>query len=300
VTDLRLNRGFYFALGAYFLWGTLPIYWKWLHVVPAQQIIAHRIVWSFVFLVIVISARKEWPALRAAVRSRRTLLIFTAAALLLGVNWYTYIWAVNAGRVVETSLGYFINPLVSVLLGVLFLKERLRWTQWAVVGLASCGVLYLTLHYGQLPWIALLLAVTFGLYGLVKKTAPLGSLHGLMIETTILVIPSLMFLLLVENQGSGALGHSSLNINLLLIFTGVVTAFPMLLFGMAARLIPLSTMGFIQYVSPTCQFILGVFVFNEAFSLEQLIGFMMIWGALILFTCEGAFARRRVALVLGD
>jgi chloramphenicol-sensitive protein RarD len=288
-----MNKGTLHALGAYLLWGILPVYWKAIHNVPAAQILANRIVWSFALLAVIVGVRKEWRVIRDTAANRRRLLVFFVAACLLSVNWLTYIWAVNAGFIVEASLGYFINPLVSVVLGVVFLKERLRPWQWLPVGLATLGVIFLTFSYGSLPWIALVLALTFGLYGLAKKTAPLGSLHSLTLETSLMLLPSLVFLLVVTAQGEGALGQAGFSQNLLLVMTGVVTALPLLLFGSAARQIPLTTIGILQYIAPTCQFLLGVFMYHEPFAAHNLFGFGLIWVALGIFWVESYLAQAR-------
>jgi chloramphenicol-sensitive protein RarD len=293
-----MNKGILYAVLAYGLWGFLPIYWKTIDGVPAPQILSHRIIWSFIFLMVIIFARQDMATFRKAIKSKRTFFIFLGAALLISVNWLTYIWAVNAGFIVETSLGYFINPLVSVLLGVVFLKEKLRPMQWVPVGLAFAGVLYLTFNYGVLPWIALLLAFTFGLYGLIKKTAPLNSLHGLSLETGILFLPAVFFLLFAESQGNGSFGHAGWFANLLLIFTGIVTALPLLLFANAARRINLSTLGILQYLAPTIQFLIGAFLYGEPLTASRLIGFAFIWVALIIYSIENIYVRRRPALSL--
>jgi chloramphenicol-sensitive protein RarD len=293
-----MNKGIIYAILAYGLWGFLPIYWKTIQEVPAPQILSHRIIWSFIFLVVIISLRKDWQAFSSAIRSRKTFIIFSLAAVLIGVNWLTYIWAVNAGFIVETSLGYFINPLINVLFGVIFLKEKLRPLQWVPIGLAFVGVLYLTLNYGALPWIALLLASTFALYGLIKKTAPLNSLHGVSLETGLLFLPALLFLLLAEGQGNGSLGHTGWFTGLLLVFTGVVTALPLLLFANAARMINLSTLGILQYLAPTLQFLIGVVLYGEPLTTARLIGFVIIWIALILYSFENMYVRRKAILPL--
>lgn len=290
-----MNKGILYAVGAFLMWGVLPVYWKTIQAVPAVQIVGHRLVWSLVFLAAIILARRELPTLLKTAASRRIVAIYALASALLTVNWLVYIWGVNAGYIVETSLGYFINPLVNVLLGVIFLREKLRPWQWAPVGLAFLGVLYLTVSYGRLPWIALVLAFTFGLYGLVKKTAPLESLHGLTLETSIMFLPALSLLLISEAQGVGSFGHLDWSTNLLLALTGVVTATPLLLFGAAARRIPLSTLGILQYIGPTCQFLIGVLLYHEPFSLDRLIGFGLIWLALGLYWAEGVWARRKAA-----
>lgn len=288
-----MNKGVLYAAGAFFLWGILPIYLKAIKAASPMQILGHRIVWSVLLLVLIIAWRKEWKIMRQILRSKRTLLVLFIAALLLGVNWLTYIWAVNSGHVVESSLGYFINPLVSVLLGVIILHERLRPLQWIPVGLATLGVAYLTWRFGSLPWIALVLAFTFGLYGLIKKTAAVEALYGLLVETAILGIPALGYLLFVEFQGTGAFGHGGLVLTLLLSFAGLVTTIPLLLFASGARLIPLSTLGIIQFIAPTGQFLLGVLVFHESFSVDSLIGFSLIWLALIIFSLESYQAHKR-------
>lgn len=288
-----MNQGILYALGAYGTWGLFPAYWKLLKHVPALQLLSHRIVWSFLFLLAFMLATKQWKPFRAAIANRRVLLIYFVAALLIGVNWLTYVWAVNAGYIVETSLGYFINPLLNVLLGVVFLRERLRPFQWVPVVMAAGGVIYLTVAYGQLPWIALTLAFTFGFYGLVKKTAPLGSVFGLSLETGILLLPALGWLIFSEASGEAAFLHTGAGSDLLLVGAGVVTTIPLLMFASAAQRIPLSLLGIIQYIAPTLQFMLGVLAFKEPFTQTQLIGFGIVWAALILFWGEGFWSHRR-------
>ena len=257
-----MNKGILYAGSAYILWGFFPLYFNALHGVPALQTLNHRIVWSFLLLAVVILVRKD---LRSLLRSLtpRILATYLAAALLLAVNWFVYVWAVSEGFVVETSLGYFINPLVSVLLGVVILRERLRPLQWVPVGLATAGVAVLAFSYGYLPWISLALAFSFGAYGLVKKIAPLPSLHGLVIETTLLFPLAFIYLLTIEFNGAGAFGHSTVLENLLLALTGVVTVIPLLLFSSGARRVTLTTLGLLQYTAPTLQFLIGVFVLRK-------------------------------------
>jgi len=276
------------------LWGLLPVYWKALHAVPPPQILAHRIVWSFGFIAVLVLALREGRSLIPALARRRTTAIYLGAALLLGLNWFLYIWAVNHDRIVETSLGYYINPLVSVALGVFALRETLRRMQWLAVGVAVLGVAYLTWQYGAFPWVAMVLAVSFASYGFIKKTAPLPALPGLAIETALLFLPALGYLLLVEHQGKGALGHVPWGANLLLALTGVVTALPLLLFASAARQVRLSTLGLLQYVSPTCGLVLGVIVYGEPFPRPRLVGFGLIWLALALYWLEGFWRARRL------
>jgi chloramphenicol-sensitive protein RarD len=287
-----MNKGILNGLGAYALWGLFPIYWKLLHQVPALQVIGHRIAWSFVLLIVVILLTKQWKEFRSTALTPKTLGIYSIAAVLLSLNWLVYVWGVNAGFIIETSLGYFINPLLSVLLGVVFLRERLRPSQWIPVGLAAAGVIYLTVAYGRLPWIALSLAFSFGIYGLVKKVAPLGSLYGLTLETAIVFPIALIYLLVVDFTGTGAFLHQGALTDILLIGTGVVTSIPLLLFASAARQIPLTVIGILQYIAPTLQFLIGVFLYHEAFDRSRLMGFGLVWLALIIFWLENYFANR--------
>jgi chloramphenicol-sensitive protein RarD len=228
----------------------------------------------------------------AALRSPRTLGVFAASGILLAINWIVYIWAVQQGFVVETSLGYFINPLVNVLLGVLFLRERLRIGQGVAVAIALCGVIYLTFALGGLPWIALSLASTFGVYGLLRKTAVLGSLEGLTLETLLLAVPSLAYVLFLGGQGQGTLGHSDMATNLLLIGSGIVTTVPLLLFASGARRVTLITLGILQYIAPTLQFALGTLLYGETLSPQRLLGFCLIWLALAVYTVESRVNQR--------
>jgi chloramphenicol-sensitive protein RarD len=290
------NKGLLYGAGAYILWGLLPLYWRALHSVPALEILAHRVVWALVVTLALVALRRGgWAWLREALRTPRTIALFALSALLLSVNWGIYIWAVNAGHVVETSLGYFINPLVNVLLGVLFLKERLRPGQALAVAVALGGVLYLTVQLGAPPWIALSVAVTFGLYGLLRKTAPLGSLEGLTFETLLMFLPALGFLLWQERLGVGVFPHSGITTTLLLIGAGAVTAVPLLLFAAGARRLTLTTLGILQYIAPTIQFTLGVTLFGEPLTTARLIGFAMVWAALAIYTLESTIWGGRAA-----
>lgn len=287
------TKGYGYAIGAYLIWGLFPIYWKWLRSVDAPQLIGHRIGWSFLLLIGIIGVSGRWPEFRAVALRRRMTLIYGAAALLISLNWLLYVWAVNSGYVVETSLGYFINPLLSVLLGVIFLRERLRPFQWLPIGLATAGVIYLGVVYGRWPGIALGLAFTFGAYGLVKKVSPLGSLYGLTLETGLLFLPAALYLWALDSTGAGAFLHQGSGTDLLLMGAGVVTTIPLLLFAAAAQRIPLSTIGLLQYMTPTMQFLLGVAVYKEPFNRNHLIGFSLIWVALALFGLESYLAQRR-------
>lgn len=286
-----MNKGISNGIAAYALWGFFPIYWKLLHHVPALQLLGHRIGWSFLLLLGVIFITKQWDDFRATLNAR-TFRIYLIAALLVGVNWLTYVWAVNAGFIIETSLGYFINPLLSVLIGVLVLREGLRPMQWVPVALAAIGVLYLTFAYGRPPWIALLLAFTFGFYGLVKKLAPLGSLYGLTLETGILFLPALAYLGIVQANNTAAFLHSGVTSDLLMIGAGLVTTIPLLMFASAAKQIPLTMIGVLQYLAPTIQFLIGIFIYKEPFDQSRLIGFGVVWLALIMFWLENYLANR--------
>jgi chloramphenicol-sensitive protein RarD len=287
-----VKKGVLAGVAAYTLWGLLPVYWKALQAVPALEILIHRTVWSLVFVLLLQAILRRWDWLRLVRQQPRMLRIFLGSTVLLSLNWLTYIWAVNAGHVVDASLGYFINPLVSVLLGMIFLGERLRPWQGVAVGLAAASVLYLTLGLGSLPWIALVLAGTFGFYGLLRKTAPLGSMEGLSVETALLSLPALAYLLALEATGQGSFGHAGATTSLLLAFTGVVTAVPLLLFAWAARNTTLATVGILQYIAPTFQFLLGLLVYHEPFSPARLLGFGGVWLALVIYTGEALMQER--------
>lgn len=287
-----MNRGIGYALSAYLLWGFLPVFWKAVQVATPLEILSHRIVWSLLLLVGLLLYRRQWAWLAGAIRNRRTLLTFMATAVLLAINWLTYIWAVNAGHVVESSLGYFINPLVNVLFGVLFLQEQMRPGQWAAIGLAALGVLYLTISLGSLPWIGLTLAFSFAAYGLLRKTAQLNSLEGLTFETSFLFLPALLYLLYLGFSGHAVFGHTAPMTTLLLVLTGVFTAFPLLLFAAGARRIPFSLVGILQYIAPTIQFVLGIYLYGESFSLNKLVGFGLIWLALAAYSGESLWRWR--------
>jgi len=287
-----MNAGILYALATYILWGVFPIYWQQLHDVASIQVIGHRVIWSFSMLLATILVTKQWKKFRNKLTGD-VVKAHGVAALLLGVNWLTYVWAVTHEYIVESSLGYFINPLLSVLLGVIFLKERLRPTQWIPVGLAAVGVLYLTFVYGRLPWIALVLAFTFGVYGLLKKKSALGSLYGLTLETAIMATPALAYLIYIAVQGKGVFLQVDLTTDMLLIGAGAVTATPLLLFAKAAQRIPLTMIGLMQYIAPTIQFLIGVLLYKEKFDLSQAIGFSIIWFALIFFWTEGWLMTRK-------
>lgn len=289
-----VSKGSWYAVAAYMIWGLFPIYFKWLHQVPAVQIVSHRVVWSFLMLsaALALTSASGGPSLGAVLRNPRVLGIYLAAALLIAINWLVFIWAVNAGEIVQTSLGYFLNPLISVLLGLLFFRERLRFWQWAALALAAIGVLYVGRAYGSIPWISLALAASFGLYGLVKKLAPLSPFLGLTLETALLVVPAAVYLVAVDHVGHGAFLHLSGKIDLLLVGSGLLTAIPLLLFASAAQTIPLALLGVLQYITPTLQFLLGVLVYREPFDHAQWVGFGIVWTALALFVAEGLLVQR--------
>lgn len=281
------------AASAYILWGVLPAYWKLLQAVPAYEILCHRMVWSLLLTIGLVFFYGRMTEFRRAVRERRNLITFTATALLLAVNWLLYIWAVNAGYIVEASLGYFINPLINVLFGMIFFRERMRPAQWLALLIAALGVLWLTLYYGRFPWIAVVLGVTFAIYGLLHKQNSMAALDGLCLETGVVFIPAVLFLIGIEATQGGSFGHIGLQGTLLLAGSGIITTVPLLLFGYAAHKIPLSTLGLLQYLAPSINLVLGVFVYGEDFSRPRLIGFMMIWFALGLYMAENLFRRFR-------
>ncbi|MDR3574496.1 MAG: EamA family transporter RarD [Anaerolineaceae bacterium] len=287
-----MNKGVFYSLVAYICWGFFPLFFSTLNQVPPFQVVSNRIVWSCLFYFVLAVFLHELPALRKLI-TKRVLLVYLIAGTLLAINWLTFVWAVDAGFVVETSLGYFINPLVSVMLGVVFLKERLRMTQWIPVGLATIGVAYLTISHGSLPWIALVLALTFGTYGLIKKIAPLEAVHGMLLESATITIPALAYLVFEEFHGVGAFWHSGTATTSLLIFSGIVTAVPLLLFAYGTRRISLTTVGLLQYINPTIQFLTGVFLFGEPFTQNSLIGFGIVWLALIVFSIEAILNRKK-------
>lgn len=286
-----MKRGIWYAAGAYVIWGLLPIYWKALQAIPALEILAHRIGWACLLTLALVLVRRQWAALSIALRRPKILAAFAASGLLLTANWYIYIWAVNDGHIVETSLGYFINPLINVLLGVLFLSERLRIGQVVAIGTALLGVLVLAFHYGSPPWIALALAGTFGLYGLLRKTASLDSLVGLSLETLLVMPLALGYLLWLGP--ANAFGQVGPVTTLLMIGTGVVTAVPLLLFAAGARKITLTTLGLLQYIAPTLQFGIGVLIYGEALTPERLAGFVLIWLALAIYSLESLWRTRQ-------
>jgi len=290
-----MRSGIIYAALAFFCWGLFPIYFHALGEVPPLQILAHRMLWSLAFLLILLLLRRDWKWLKV-VRQPRVFFSFVLSALLLSANWLVYIWSVMNHHVIEASLGYFINPLVNIVLGYLILKERMRPLQWAAIGVAALGVAWLTWQAGTVPWIALFLALSFGGYGLLRKTAALGPLEGLSFETIVLFPLAAGYVIWLTVHGQNVfINTASDTTRWLLIMAGPLTAIPLLLFATGARKIPLSILGLLQYLSPTLQFLLGVWLFKEAFSADRLVGFVLIWSALALFAGEGLLRRQPVA-----
>lgn len=290
-----MRSGIIYAALAFFCWGLFPIYFHALGEVPPLQILAHRMLWSLAFLLILLLLRRDWKWLQV-VRQPRVFFSFVLSALLLSANWLVYIWSVMNHHVIEASLGYFINPLVNIVLGYLILKERMRPLQWAAIGVAALGVAWLTWQAGTVPWIALFLALSFGGYGLLRKTAALGPLEGLSFETIVLFPLAAGYVIWLTVQGQNVfINTASDSTRWLLIMAGPLTAIPLLLFATGARKIPLSILGLLQYLSPTLQFLLGVWLFKEAFSADRLVGFVLIWSALALFAGEGLLRRQPAA-----
>lgn len=283
------NRGVIYGASAYVTWGIIPIFWKFLEQVGdvgPVEIVVHRIVWTLIFAVAALAAWSRLPKLWSALRNPKTVLALTASALLIAVNWGLFIWAVTTDRIIDTSLGYYINPLVSFVLGVFWLGERLTKLQLVAVGLAVLGVINQTVAVGYLPWISLALAVSFGIYGLIRKTVPVESLEGLTVEALLLAPLSLGYIVYLAAQDSGAFMQQNLGLDLLLILAGPLTAIPLLLFAAGARLVKLSTMGFLQYLAPSISLLIAVFVYGETFTQAHAVTFALIWSALALVTWE--------------
>ncbi|WP_238431997.1 EamA family transporter RarD [Streptomyces cavernae] len=286
------------GIAAYGMWGLVPLFWPLLKPAGAAEILAHRMVWSLAFVGIALAVMRRWAWAGELLRRPRRLGLITVAAAVITVNWGVYIWAVNTGHVVEASLGYFINPLVTIAMGVLLLKERLRPAQWAAVGIGFAAVLVLTVGYGRPPWISLCLAFSFATYGLVKKKVNLGGVESLAAETAIQFLPALGFLLWLASRGDSTFGAEGAGHAALLAATGVVTAAPLVCFGAAAIRVPLSTLGLLQYLAPVFQFLLGVLYFHEAMPAERWAGFALVWLALSLLTWDALRSTRRAAAVL--
>jgi chloramphenicol-sensitive protein RarD len=279
----RFNKGLLFGISAYIIWGLLPLYWKLVEEAGAYEILAHRGIWSLLICISLLALRKQLKSAYVMVRSSRTLSLLFLASGLLTINWGVYIWSVTVNRVVEAALGYYITPLINVTFGVLLLREKLRPSQWIAVALAAAGVVILTLGYGSLPWIALVLAISWGSYSLIKKSLNLGALETLSLETLFTFLPNLVFLFIIQGNGSAEFG-STWTISLLLFGAGAATVIPLLLFNGSTTRLPLSTVGLLQYITPTIMFFIGIFINNEDISMTKVIGFAFIWLALAVLS----------------
>lgn len=287
------RHGLAFGVGSYLIWGLFPLYWPLLEPSGAVEILAQRVVWTFVAVLPLVVLQRRWAWWSALRQDRRPLFLLLPAAALIALNWGTYIWGVNHGHVVETSLGYFINPLITCLLGVVVLRERLRGAQWLALGLGGVAVAILTADYGRPPWVSLVLAGTFGCYGLLKKAAGAGAVDSLTVETAALLLPALGYLAFLVEAGQSTFGHVSAGHTALLVCAGPVTAVPLLFFAAAARRLRLSTLGMVQYLAPVLQFLFGVLVFHEQMPAARLGGFGLVWVALVLLAVEGVREQRR-------
>ena len=291
-----MSSGILYGLSAYVLWGMFPLFFKQLQAASAIEVVLHRMVWSLVFVLIVLAVLRRWNWLGDVRRSPALLGKFAVSALLLAGNWLSYVWAVNNGHVLDASLGYFILPLINVALGFIFLHERPRKAQWVAFALAATGVLWMAVQSGHVPWLALLIAMTFGFYGLMRKTATLGALEGMSLETMLLAPLAVVALLWAGPSGPGSQwpAHDA-HTWLFFLLSGPVTAIPLLLFAAGARRVPLSTMGFLQYITPSILALMGVFLYGEPFAGPRAVGFVFIWVALALYTAEGLWAGLRAA-----
>ena len=289
------NRGILLTFSSYLLWGVLPGYFKLIDAASPIEILAHRIIWSFFFVVFLLLVQKRIPAFLRSI-NWKVFGMYLAAGVLLTINWGVYVYGVTTDRIIETSLGYFINPLVSVVLGLVVLGERLRKFQWIAVALATAGVLYLTITLGKVPWISLILAVSFAVYGLIKKLAPLGAIEGLTMETAVVFTPAAAYFIYLLRKGQSPMQLGDIKLNISLRAAGVVTATPLILFAAGAKQIPLTLVGILQYIAPSTQFLIGIFIFREPFNEHKLVGFILIWIALIIFTLDGirVYRQRRV------
>ncbi len=282
-----MQRGIVYALTGYFLWGIAPLFWYLLRDIDSFEVLAHRMVWSPLTLLLVLLVTRNLSWIRPAFQDRRTLRTFITTALLVGSNWGVFIWAISVNRTVDASLGYFINPLLSVMLGMIFLGETMRRGQWIAVAVAATGVLYLTWVEQTLPWIGLILAITFGLYGLLRKTAPLNAIEGLSMETFLLFIPALLFMGWLAMRGELSYISEPASVRVLMMLAGAVTVIPLLFFAAGARRIPLAMVGIFQYIAPSLQFLIGVLIFREPFTSAQFVGYAIVWAALALYALEG-------------
>jgi len=290
-----MQNGIFLAIGSYLMWGAIPIYFKMLGGVSTDEILMHRMIWSLAFLLVVLGFRRQWSWLMPALRNPNVMWRFAASAIVLTINWYGYVWSVNHDRVVEASLGYFINPLVNVMMGFLLLRERLRSGQWAAVGIATLGVAWLTWMAGDVPWTGLIIAFSFATYALLRKTAPLGALEGLTLETMMLFpfAAVLLWWMTATHQSAFASADLPTLTKVLLLMSGPITAVPLLMFASAARKISMAMLGILQYLAPTMQMVIAIFMFGEPFGSMKLVGYAAIWTALVIYTAEGMLHSRR-------
>ena len=286
------NLGFVYALIAYFIWGVVPIFWRWIAHVDSVEIVAHRMVWSFVLALLLTLVLRQWRVFLPILKQRKVMARLFIASMLISVNWGVYIWAINDGRIVEGSMGYYINPLLNVFVGMLVFGETLRPNQWLAIGLAAVGVAYLIFVHGEIPYVALILAVTFSAYGAVKKSLEVPAVHGMVVETGMVLIPACVYLSYLSMDGSLAFG-GDMRTDVLLILGGAVTLAPLLFFAAAAQRISLTALGMTQYLGPTLQLIIGVFMYNEPFGSERQIAFGCIWVALLIYSVDQINNRRR-------
>ncbi|WP_070962683.1 EamA family transporter RarD [Vibrio sonorensis] len=283
----RARQGILFAVGAYSMWGFAPIYFKAINQVPALEILSHRVVWSFVLLAVLLFFGRLWRNVRDVIKNKKKILYLIATSLLVGANWLIFIWAVNANHMLDASLGYYINPLINVILGMVFLGERLRKMQWVAVALAATGVIIQLVAFGSVPIVAIALALSFGFYALLRKKVSLDAQTGLFIETLIMLPAAAIYLLWIADSPTTDFATNGFNLNLLLIAAGVITTLPLLCFTAAATRLKLSTLGFFQYIGPSLMFLLAVLVYGEAFTIDKAITFAFIWGALLVFSTDG-------------
>ncbi|CCO46750.1 putative Permease of the drug/metabolite transporter (DMT) superfamily RarD [Vibrio nigripulchritudo SOn1] len=283
----RSRQGVIFAVSAYTMWGIAPIYFKALEQVPALEILSHRVIWSFVFLAILLQAGRHWHSVVSVFKRPKTFGLLAVTGLLVGINWLIFIWAVNADHMLDASLGYYINPLLNVLLGMMFLGERLRKLQWLAVFLAAIGVLVQLVVFGSVPIVAIALAFSFGFYGLLRKKINMDAQTGLFIETLVMLPAAAIYVFFIASSATSDMSNNSLSLNLLLFAAGIVTTLPLLCFTGAATRIKLSTLGFFQYIGPSLMFLLAVLVYGEAFTLDKAVTFGFIWGALLVFSVDG-------------
>ncbi|SFN50990.1 chloramphenicol-sensitive protein RarD [Izhakiella capsodis] len=291
----QTRQGILYALGAYFIWGIAPAYFKTIQQVSPDEIMTHRVIWSFFFMLILLSISRSWPNVHVVLRQPRKVLLLAVTAITIGGNWLLFIWAVNNHHMLESSLGYFINPLVNVLMGMLFLGERFRRLQWLAVALASCGVIIQLWKFGSVPWISLGLALSFSCYGLMRKKLAVDAQTGMLLETSWLLIPSALYLFCIADSPTSHLANNTLSLNLLLMAAGIVTTIPLLFFTAACARLRLSTVGFFQYLGPTLMFLLAVTFYDETLSQDKAITFAFIWGALALFILDALLAMGRNA-----